>query len=140
MRVARPGGGPIPIPAQIQPQTPAQFEADLVRTADGPLPAQAEPTFDPGSERLLSTLRADLEPLARQHLFTLHQAGVDARIVQGSRTMQQQAALYAQGRTTPGQSSRTRAPEQVRTILVPPTTLGFSKEEECSRALPYTPP
>ena len=80
------------------------FEEDLIASAKEPAPsAPPAPTFDSQSERLLKTLRPDLEPLAREHLFTMRQTGADARVVQGSRTLKQQAIDYAKGRTVPGQ-------------------------------------
>src|SRR5205807_1270394 len=43
-----------------------------------------------------------MQQLARAHVDLVRQTGLDMRITDGSRTFAQQDALYAQGRTTPG--------------------------------------
>ena len=83
----------------------AEVAAFLEQLRHSQVPDEFDPftlTFDPGTERLIGTLRSDLQALVREHLATLKMAGLDGRVVQGSRTLAEQAALYAQGRTTPG--------------------------------------
>lgn len=60
--------------------------------------ANAIRVFDPRTERNIRTLRLDAQPLARQSLAAIITPGVDARIISGTRTYAQQAALYRQGR------------------------------------------
>jgi len=80
-----------------------EAENDFLNSIAGVVtPAEPDPTFDAGTEYAISTLRPDLQGLARQHIFTLKQTGTDARIVQGGRSYKTQARIYAQGRTTPG--------------------------------------
>lgn len=90
--------------SNVTTPTPTQaFEAQLIADAENPAKENpSPPTFDPLTERLLHSLRPELEALAREHIFTLRQTGADARIVQGTRTLREQARLYARGRTAPG--------------------------------------
>jgi peptidoglycan L-alanyl-D-glutamate endopeptidase CwlK len=91
--------------APVQATQLSEFEQEMIRALEnGPdlSQAAAHPRFDSLTERHLDSLRPDLQPLARQHIFTLRQAAQDARIVQGYRSSQMQADLYAQGRTRPG--------------------------------------
>jgi peptidoglycan L-alanyl-D-glutamate endopeptidase CwlK len=91
--------------------TAAEVENDFLNSITGVItPPVPDPTFDAATEYAISTLRPDLQGLARQHIFTLKQAAVDARIVQGSRSYSTQAQLYAQGRTTPGNIVTNAAP------------------------------
>jgi RHS repeat-associated protein len=73
-------------------------ESSFVTSANA---VQIEPepdvVFDEGSERKIATLRPELQEAAREHLTSLRGAGVDARIQQGSRSVAQQDALFAQG-------------------------------------------
>lgn len=50
----------------------------------------------------LASLQPALVALAVRHLRSMAEAGIRARIVQGLRTEEQQAALWAKGRTLPG--------------------------------------
>ena len=84
--------------------TAAEIENDFLNNITGVItPPEPEPTFDAATEHAISTLRPDLQALAHQHIFTLKQAAVDARISWGGRPASVQAKLYAQGRTAPGQ-------------------------------------
>ncbi len=85
-----------------------EFGPQTIARPQGP----GQPTFDARTERLINGLRADLQPLARQHISTLRQTGTDARVVQGTRTWAQQARIYAQGRTTPGPQVKDARPGQ----------------------------
>lgn len=59
-------------------------------------------TFDPRSEKHLKTLLPGAERVMRRLLRALLDAGLDAKIISGTRTYAEQAQLYAQGRTAPG--------------------------------------
>ncbi|MEN3369491.1 MAG: hypothetical protein V7609_1634 [Verrucomicrobiota bacterium] len=67
-----------------------------------PLQQTLVPIFDLRTERNIATLLPFVQHLARQHVFQVRRIGLDMRIIDGSRTFAEQDALYAQGRTTPG--------------------------------------
>lgn len=62
--------------------------------------------FDANSENKLATLRAKAQPWFRELLRRLNAAaaadGLTVKIISGHRTWEEQDALYAQGRTKPG--------------------------------------
>ena len=58
--------------------------------------------FDDRSETNLHTLTLRAEQQARVFLKKVREAGIDARIISGTRTYAEQDKLYAQGRTKPG--------------------------------------
>lgn len=60
--------------------------------------AAAEGTFDPRSERNILSLQCDAQVAARRSLKAIRAAGFDARIISGTRTYAEQAALFRQGR------------------------------------------
>lgn len=55
-------------------------------------------TFDPRSERNIRTLRLEAQPLCRQSLSAILNSGLTARVISGTRSYAEQAALYRQGR------------------------------------------
>lgn len=59
-------------------------------------------TFHQRSERNIATLHPKAQELARKFLKLLQDAGINARIISGTRTYAEQDALYAKGRTQPG--------------------------------------
>lgn len=60
-------------------------------------------TFDTSTERRLKNLPLETSILARKFLQLAREQGIDAEIMQGYRSREEQDALYAQGRTTPGE-------------------------------------
>ncbi len=58
--------------------------------------------FDERSEKVLKTLVPKAEQQARLFLQKLHDANIAARLIGGTRTYAEQDALFAQGRTKPG--------------------------------------
>lgn len=58
--------------------------------------------FDERSEQLIGTLLAPVQQMARALIAEARERGIDCRIVSGTRTADEQNALYAQGRTKPG--------------------------------------
>ena len=60
------------------------------------------PEFDSRSEKNLATLVSNTERKARQWLRTCREAGINVKIICGTRSYEEQAALYAKGRTKPG--------------------------------------
>lgn len=59
-------------------------------------------TFDDRTEKNISTLLPEVQVLARKFMKELIDAGIDARIISGTRTYSEQDDLYDQGRTKPG--------------------------------------
>ena len=62
----------------------------------------ASPPLDRRSETNIATLKSWVQPVARQFIQALRGRGIDARVISGTRSYDEQNALYAQGRTTPG--------------------------------------
>ena len=54
--------------------------------------------FDPRSERCIRTLHPKAQRAAREFLTALQGAGIDGRIISGTRTYAEQDALYKKGR------------------------------------------
>lgn len=59
-------------------------------------------TFDPRTEANIKTLLPAAQEKAREFMGACLKAGIDLKIISGTRTYDQQNALYAQGRTKPG--------------------------------------
>ena len=59
-------------------------------------------TADPRSEKNLATVQPELARLGRELLRRLAAEGLTFKVTSGNRTKEEQAALYAQGRTKPG--------------------------------------
>lgn len=57
---------------------------------------------DPRSEKNLATVQPELAKLGRELLRRLAAEGLTFKVTSGNRTKEEQAALYAQGRTAPG--------------------------------------
>jgi peptidoglycan LD-endopeptidase CwlK len=60
------------------------------------------PTFDARSETNIKTLVPKAQEKAREFLQKVRDAGINARIIGGTRTFAEQDALFALGRTKPG--------------------------------------
>jgi peptidoglycan LD-endopeptidase CwlK len=58
--------------------------------------------FDPRSEKNIKTLVPKAQVKAREFLQKVRDAGINAKIISGSRTFAEQDALFAIGRTKPG--------------------------------------
>ena len=59
-------------------------------------------TIDVRSAANIATLRPDTQQKAREWLLKCLEAGIDVKIIAGTRTYKEQDELYAQGRTAPG--------------------------------------
>lgn len=57
---------------------------------------------DERSERAISTLLPEVQPYARALVTQAATAGITIKVICGTRTFEEQEALYAQGRTVPG--------------------------------------
>lgn len=58
--------------------------------------------FDARTEKNIATLLPAAQEQARQFMQRVLDAGIDARIISGTRTFKEQDALFAKGRTKPG--------------------------------------
>jgi peptidoglycan L-alanyl-D-glutamate endopeptidase CwlK len=58
--------------------------------------------FDPRSEQNISTLHPTAQAAARRLLANLRAAGIEAKVISGTRTYEEQETLFRQGRTDPG--------------------------------------
>lgn len=68
--------------------------------------------LDPASEKRLADLHPVLVEKVRKLAEMLHPEGVQFRVTQGLRSWSEQAALYAQGRTAPGQKVTNARPRE----------------------------
>lgn len=82
----------------------AALDALIASAAAGEdLPAEVgNDPVDDRSEQNIATLVLQVRPIARAFIHACRAAGIDARIISGTRTYAEQNALYAQGRTAPG--------------------------------------
>ena len=60
------------------------------------------PTFDARSEANISTLVPRAQAKAREWLARCRAEGIHVKVIAGTRSYEEQAALYAKGRTAPG--------------------------------------
>ena len=82
------------------PQTWAAIYRQIVGE---PPQTPANPTLaDQRSEQNIATLLPPVQPLARGLIAAAAAAGIAIKIISGTRTYEEQNALYEQGRSTPG--------------------------------------
>jgi peptidoglycan L-alanyl-D-glutamate endopeptidase CwlK len=58
--------------------------------------------IDERSARNIATLRSEVQPLAEKLIETAQGQGINAKVICGTRTYDEQDELYEQGRTKPG--------------------------------------
>ncbi|MBL8448821.1 MAG: M15 family metallopeptidase [Dechloromonas sp.] len=93
----------IGVDGKAGPETWGAIYKRLVKpTIEGEEPAQAIDTVDPRSEKTIATLLPEVQPIARALVHKAQAAGITIRLISGLRTYEEQDALYAQGRSTPG--------------------------------------
>jgi len=93
----------IDVDGRAGPQTWGAIYARLVeKKIDGLPPSQAVAPVDARSEKVIATLLPEVQPMARALVQKAAAAGISIRIISGLRTYAEQDALYAQGRTAPG--------------------------------------
>lgn len=93
----------IEVDGRAGPDTWGAIYARLVaKKIDGLQPAQAIEAVDARSEKVIATLLPEVRPMARALVQKAAAAGITIRIISGLRTYAEQDALYAQGRTAPG--------------------------------------
>ena len=78
----------------------AKLGIDAATAAPAPVPTGG--TIDPRSATNIATLRKDTQAKAREWLQKCLDAGINVKIITGTRTYQEQDALYAQGRGKTG--------------------------------------
>jgi peptidoglycan L-alanyl-D-glutamate endopeptidase CwlK len=66
------------------------------------VPVPIPDTVDARSEKIIATLLPEVQPLARALVHKAAANGITIKLISGLRTIAEQDALYAQGRTTPG--------------------------------------
>ncbi len=59
-------------------------------------------TFDERTEKNIATLLPKAQQKAREFMAAVKAAGIYAKMISGTRSYEEQDALYAQGRTAPG--------------------------------------
>ena len=93
----------VEVDGKAGPQTWGAIYARLVdKKIDRMEPAEAVSPVDARSERVIATLLPQVRPIARALVQKAAAAGISIRVISGLRSYEEQAALYAQGRTTPG--------------------------------------
>lgn len=91
-----------------KPQASAEPAAPPVPAPSSPAPAPAASPSSPqapapkGSEGRIAQLEPVIQPKARALLEAARAEGLELLVTQGLRTMEEQQALYDQGRTKPG--------------------------------------
>ena len=100
---------PVPAPAVPAPVVPSPTPvADVVPVVEEMTDAEVVEAnerltvFDDRSEKNLATLLPAVQAKARAFMTACASAGVPVKIISGARTYPEQDALYAQGRTAPG--------------------------------------
>ena len=80
----------------------AIYKAIVGDGAPGAVAPTAIASVDPRSEKNIATLLPEVQPMARELVHKAAAAGITIRIISGLRSYAEQDALYAQGRTAPG--------------------------------------
>lgn len=82
------------------PQTWAAIHRSIV--GEPPVSSGTGTLADERSERNIATLLPQVQPLARALLESAAAIGIAIKVISGTRTYEEQDALYEQGRTKPG--------------------------------------
>jgi peptidoglycan L-alanyl-D-glutamate endopeptidase CwlK len=80
----------------------AIYEHIVGPTANDTSVASKIDVVDPRSEKVISTLLPEVQPIARALVQKAALGGIRIKIISGYRTYEEQDKLYAQGRTAPG--------------------------------------
>ncbi len=80
----------------------AIYKAIVAPTQDDTLAAPEITGVDARSEKNILTLQPEVRSLARALVQKAARAGIEIKIISGLRSYEEQDALYAQGRTAPG--------------------------------------
>jgi peptidoglycan L-alanyl-D-glutamate endopeptidase CwlK len=80
----------------------AIYAALVQPTVAGLPPQQAIARVDERSEKNIATLLPEVQPIARMLVQKAAASGITIKVISGTRSIAEQDALYAKGRTTPG--------------------------------------
>lgn len=93
----------VQVDGRAGPETWGAIHAALVKQKSaGKATDQSIPPVDPRSEKHIATLQPEVRPLARALVQVAASHGIAIRVISGTRSYEEQDALYAQGRSTPG--------------------------------------
>lgn len=93
----------VQVDGRAGPQTWGAIYAHIVKpTVDGMPPGEAIDTVDARSEKNISTLLPEVQPMARALVQKAALNGIRIKVISGLRSYAEQDELYAQGRTKPG--------------------------------------
>ena len=89
---------------------PITWKAIHARVCGGELPGAPAPRLPAGtnqlvderSERVIANLQPEVHPFARALVLKAASMGITIKLISGLRTYEEQNALFAKGRTTPG--------------------------------------
>jgi peptidoglycan L-alanyl-D-glutamate endopeptidase CwlK len=91
----------VSIDGRAGPETWGAIYDRIVPAGKKPSPVLTE-AVDSRSEKNIATLLPDVQPYARALLHKAAASGIMIKIINGTRTYEEQNELYAQGRTKPG--------------------------------------
>ena len=93
----------IDVDGKAGPQTwGAIYERIVNKKVDVQKPLVTIDPVDSRSEKTIATLLPEVQPIARALVQKSSDVGITIKIINGLRTYEEQDALYAQGRTAPG--------------------------------------
>jgi peptidoglycan LD-endopeptidase CwlK len=93
----------VTVDGKAGPETWAAIYQKIVKPKSANTQSDVEiPEADPRSEKNIQTLQPEVQPLARALVQKASAAGIKIIVISGLRTYAEQDALYAQGRTAPG--------------------------------------
>lgn len=93
----------VEVDGKAGPQTWGAIYARLVdKKIDRMKPAEAVSPVDDRSEKVIATLLPQVRPITRALVQKATAAGITIRVISGLRSYEEQSALYAKGRTAPG--------------------------------------
>lgn len=84
------------------PQTWTAVYNAVVKSDVALVAAEAIGPVDARSEKVIATLLAPVQPIARSLVHAAREAGITIKVISGLRTYAEPDTLYAQGRTKPG--------------------------------------
>lgn len=93
----------IQVDGKAGPETWAAVYAQVVKVDKRQLAVDTQINrVDPRSEKTIATLVPEVQPMARALVQKAAAQGITIKVISGLRTYAEQEALYAQGRTAPG--------------------------------------
>jgi peptidoglycan L-alanyl-D-glutamate endopeptidase CwlK len=93
----------VQVDGRAGPETWGAIYARIVKgKAPGRAPAPVLDRIDERSEKNIATLLPEVRPIARALVHGAASAGIQIKVIGGTRTFEEQDRLFAQGRTEPG--------------------------------------